>query len=433
MDFIISAEETINSKLIADLIERHKMLVPMYLENFNMYLGAHAILDQEAKEEFKPDNRLVVNFAKYIVDISEGFFIGVPVKVTHEKDSVNDFIQNFRNKNHLADGESELSKLCAIYGHAFEYIYQSEEAESKVIYNGPADMFIVYDDTIAANPLFAVRYFTVDDVLHGEIMTKDFTYSLSGTDKEPILGDEKQHYYGDVPVVEYVQNEEKQSIFQPVKTLINALNKALSEKANDVDYFSDAYLKILGADLDEETLAYLRDNRIINVSGAESSKIIVEFMEKPSADETQENLIDRLIDLIYQMSMTANMNDEAFAGTISGVAMEYKLQGMKSMALMKERKFQASMQKRYKMLFNLPTNVPDSDKDEWYNLRFQFTRNIPRNLELEAETMAKMAGVTSQETMFGVSSLIENPKEEIQRIEEERIDIPDDFYDADKE
>lgn len=34
---------------------------------------------------------------------------------------------------------------------------------------------------------------------------------------------------------------------------INAYNKALSEKANDVDYFADAYLKILGERIDDET------------------------------------------------------------------------------------------------------------------------------------------------------------------------------------
>ena len=34
-------------------------------------------------------------------------------------------------------------------------------------------------------------------------------------------------------------------IFEPVLTMINAYNKAISEKANDVDYFADAYLKVL--------------------------------------------------------------------------------------------------------------------------------------------------------------------------------------------
>src|SRR5699024_10792714 len=166
--------------------------------------------------------------------------------------------------------------------------------------------------------------------------------------------------YGDVPVVEYVQNSETQAVFENVKTLINALNKALSEKANDLEYFADSYIKILGAELDEESLETLRDNRIINFAGDGTDKLTVDFMTKPSADELQENLIDRLIDLIYQLSMTANMNDTAFAGNLSGVAMEFKLQGMKNMAIMKERKFQASMNRMYKMLFNLPTNVPAS-------------------------------------------------------------------------
>lgn len=155
MDFIMNAETPITNELLAELIAKHQEIVPNYLINMNLYKGAHAILEQEAKELGKPDYRLVVNFAKYIVDISEGFFIGIPVKVTHEKESVNDFVQDFRNRNHMADSESELSKLAAIYGHAYEYLYQTEDAESKVIYNGPTDMFLVCDDTIAANPLFA--------------------------------------------------------------------------------------------------------------------------------------------------------------------------------------------------------------------------------------------------------------------------------------
>ena len=48
-------------------------------------------------------------------------------------------------------------------------------------------------------------------------------------------------------------------------TMINEYNEAISEKANDdVAYFADAYLKILGAKLTKEELASLRDNRIIN-------------------------------------------------------------------------------------------------------------------------------------------------------------------------
>lgn len=430
MDLILESGTDITPELVSEFIKEHQKLIPLYQENINMYNGIYEILMQEEKDLGKPDNRLIVNFAKYIVDISEGFFIGIPVKVTHEKEKVNDFITTFRNGNSMADKESELSKLAAIYGHSFEYLYQDEEATSRVIYNSPIDMFIVYDDSIEKRPVFAVRYFFLNDTLKGELMTADTVYKLGGRLDELTLNDAATHYYGDVPVVEYVQNEERKSIFEPVKSLMNALNKALSEKANDVDYFADAYMKILGALLDEDTIRKIKDNRVINMAGDNTEKVVVEFMEKPSADQTQENLIDRLVDMIYQMSMTANMNDEAFSGTISGVAMEYKLQGMKSMALMKERKFQGSMQKRYRMLFRLPTNVTAAEKDEWENVRFLFTRNIPKNLELEAETMAKMEGVVSQETKLGISSLIDDPKTEIERMKKENE--PLEQYDFEK-
>ena len=76
------------------------------------------------------------------------------------------------------------------------------------------------------------------------------------------------------------------------------------------------------------------------------------------------------------------------------------------------------------MVFNLPTNVSPADKEEWMHLRYQFTRNIPRNLEAEANVMAKLEGVTSKETQLSVSSLVDNPKEEMKRMEEEGTPAP---------
>ena len=94
--------------------------------------------------------------------------------------------------------------------------------------------------------------------------------------------------------------------------IVNAYNKAISEKANDVDYFADAYLKILGATVDNEDIAFIRDTRVLNLTGDDAEKIIAEFMGKPSGDTTQENLLDRMERLIFQISMVANISDGKF-------------------------------------------------------------------------------------------------------------------------
>lgn len=424
MVFVYPREEEITEEVVLEFITQHQVLLPKYLESKNMYEGNHEILNQEAKAEYKPDNRLVVNLAKYIVDTYNGYFIGIPVKVTHDDTKVNESVQNFRNRSDMDDNESELAKICAIYGHAYEYLYQDEEAYTNVVYNTPLDMFVVYDDTIAQKPLFAVRYhYDKEGKLAGEMVDSNYRYYFKDNEGKLTFTEEEQHFYGDVPIVEYIENEERQSVFENVKTLINAINKSLSEKANDVDYFSDAYIKILGEELDEESIQRLRDNRIINLAGDGASDVIVEFMQKPNADTTQENLLDRLLDLVFQVAMVANINDESF-GNASGVALEFKLQPMKNLAVNKERKMKSGMQKRYKMIFNLMTNIEQSKSNEWMNLGYVFTRNIPRNLADEAETAAKLEGVVSKETQLGTLSVVDNPQLEMERMAKENEPAP---------
>ena len=92
--------------------------------------------------------------------------------------------------------------------------------------------------------------------------------------------------------------------------LVETYNRTLGEKANDVDAFAEAYLAVIGSELDDEDVYRIRDNRIINLYGTDNAKdILVQFMTKPTADGTQENLLNRLENLIYQISMVANISE----------------------------------------------------------------------------------------------------------------------------
>ena len=197
---------------------------------------------------------------------------------------------------------------------------------------------------------------------------------------------------------------------------MNAYNKAVSEKANDVDYFADAYMKVLGVTLDEDGIKHIRDNRIINFEGENAEKLIVEFMGKPESDTTQENLLERLERLIFQISMVANISDENFGGS-TGIALKYKLQAMSNLEKTKERKFTSGMNRRYKLLFGHPSSkVP---ADAWVQLHYRFTPNIPANLLEEAQIAAQMEGITSHNTQLKVLSVVDDIEGELDKIEEE--------------
>ena len=175
-------------------------------------------------------------------------------------------------------------------------------------------------------------------------------------------------------------------------------------------------MKVLGVKIDGEDLQFIRDNRVVNFEGEGADKITVEFMGKPESDTTQENHLNRLERLIFQISMVANISDENF-GSATGIALKYKLQAMSNLEKTKERKFTSGMNRRYKLLFSHPVSkVP---ADAWVQLHYKFTPNFPANLLEEVQTAAQMEGITSHETQLKVISAVEDVHGELDKIEAE--------------
>ncbi|SCA90030.1 Phage portal protein [Streptococcus macedonicus] len=419
--FTTSVEE-VTEDLVSEAVALHQShLLKGYIENEDMYMSQHKILRQSQKEPWKPDNRLVINYAKYIVDTFSGYQIGVPIKVTHDDDNVSEFIADFRKLNDMEDTEFELAKMSDIFGHAFLYVYQDESGNTRATYNSPVNMFIVHDNSIEERPLFAVQYAfnTGEATGYGQVITDreviDATFQLGGGVR---FRERNNHVYGKLPVVELIENEERQGIFESVKTLINALNKAASEKANDVDYFADAYLKIVGVELKEDMATQIRENRIFNLwkNGSDGALPDVGFLEKPNSDTTQENLIALLKESIFAVSMVANLSEEDF-GNASGTALAFKLQAMDNLAKMKDRKMQSALNRLYEIVFNVPMATVSSDG--WTGIKYQFTRNVPRNILEEAQVVSQLSGQVSNETKLSVLSIVDNPKQEIEKMEKE--------------
>ncbi|HFH9833958.1 TPA: phage portal protein [Streptococcus suis] len=417
-----TSKEEITPELVSDAVELHRSkLLKGYFENEDMYMSNHSILKGSPKEPWKPDNRLVINYAKYIVDTFSGYQIGVPVKVTHDDIAVTDFIDNFRKLNDMEDTEFELAKIADVFGHAFLYVYQDEEGNTRATYNSPVNMLIVHDNSIQEKPLFAVRYaFDEGEATgYGQVITAseviDATFQTGGG---VTFQERAPHVYNRLPVVELIENEERQGIFDSVKTLINALNKAASEKANDVDYFADAYLKVVGVELDGDMAGQIRENRIFNLwkNGTDGPLPDVGFLEKPNSDTTQENLITLLKESIFAVSMVANMSEEDF-GSASGTALAFKLQAMDNLAKMKDRKIQSAFNRLYEIVFNVPmASVPS---DGWTGIKYRFTRNVPRNVLEEAQIVAQLSGQVSNATKLSVLSIVDSPRDELEKMAKE--------------
>lgn len=372
------------------------------------------------KPEYKPDKRIAVNFAKYITDTMNGFFIGIPIKVMCDEDkAVADYVEFLDQYNDQDDNNAELSKMCSIYGKAYEMYYVDDLGNIGITYLPPEEAFMIYDDSILERPRYFCRvYKDADDIVYVSVSddTRVRYLSMEGG-LHWLPEEEKSHGFEGVPATEYRENEEEIGIFEPVLTMINEYNEAVSEKANDVAYFADAYLKVLGAKVLPENLQEIRDNRIINFESLlENGQLEVDFLQKPDGDTSQEHLLDRLEKLIFQISMVANISDENF-GSSSGIALKYKLQAMSNLALTKQRKFTSGMNRRYMLIFSNP--VSGMKKDDWVKLTYQFTQNIPSNLLEESQIAGNLAGIVSQQTQLSVLSCVDNVQQEIEQIKQD--------------
>nr|DAK64025.1 MAG TPA: PORTAL PROTEIN [Caudoviricetes sp.] len=416
--FRIADDEIMTAPLLAEYIRQHELLVQSHYKYLDdAYQTDYSIFHQAKKKAYKPDNRLATNFAKYIVDTMNGFFCGIPIKVTSNDERINKLIQRYDRYNSMDDQNAEIAKTCDIFGSAYEMYYVDEMGEVASTVLSPMNAFIVYNESIIPQPRYFVRlYVDNHNIKRGSISDEETVRYFKQDGGVKFDEYEKMHGFDGVPATEFLENAERTGLFEPVLSLINAYNKALSEKANDVDYFADAYLKILGAKLKDEDLKTIRDDRIINFDGIEDGKLIVEFMDKPNGDTTQENLIDRLRTDIFQIAMVANISDENF-GASSGIALKYKLLAMSNLAKMKQNKFIGAMNRRYRLICSNP--VTSAKADDWLFIDYQFTQNIPANQLEEAQIAAQLSGVTSKETQLKALSIVDDVKDEIKKIDAE--------------
>lgn len=433
-EFIIDKNEELNLDMLEGFINKHQQLVTArFLPLENMYKGNHEILRMEEKPLNKPDNRIVMNFAKYIVDTLNGYFLTIPIKINHESDEYMAKLQDILDFNNIDDEQYELSKDMSIFGVGYEMLYLDEEARENILHLSPKETFVIRDNSIRKRIRYGVHYYRDEENnLKGTFSDDQKIYYFAEGDKGLYISEEYSHYFGDCPIDEWRENEECQSAFESVYTMINQVNKVISEKANDVDYFADAYLKVIGVELEEEVLNKLRDSRIWNLyktsNEIDGTTPDVDFLSKPDADQTQENLLDRLEEKIYQLSMVPNLSDENF-GTSSGIALSYKLQGLDNLCKTKERKFTAGLIRRYKMLCNLPNW---HDKEAYKGITYQFTRNAPKNVLEEAQVVNSLNGLVSKETALSYLSIVDNAKEELEKMDKEDefdTDIPHDHGD----
>lgn len=425
-------ELNLNKQDILQLIMKHQQLVPRMRKNLRYYEGLHRILEEEKKDG--PDTRLVCNHAKDISDTASSYFIGNPVTYNSDKD-IKPLLDIFEDAGvDEVDGDNGLD--LSINGRAYEYVYTKEGEPVPTIKNlSPLNTFMVHDDTIEENELFAVYYYSKkDDTDHkptaymATVCTQNYKYVMTilNRDEPQAVNEEPEpHFYGEVPIVEYQNNKLAIGDFELQIPLIDAYNTIMSDRVNDKEQFIDAILAVYGTLLgdDEEdedgatetdrAMDALKKKKLVQMPDGSKMEYVTRTF-----DESGIEILRRAIEQdIHKFSHIPCMTDESFGGNVSGVAMEFKLLGMENITKIKTRYYKKGLRKRIRLFANfLRTRGINVDTA---GISPIFTRAMPKNLLEISQIIANLWGKVSKKTLLSQIPFVTDVEGEVDAVEKE--------------
>lgn len=428
--FTMSAEswDELNpdKQAIRRLIVRHMELSGKLAEKKKYYMGAHKILNDTDR-----DIRLVCNHAKDIADTASSYFIGNPVSYKSKNDItvLTDALETAGADE--ADGDNGLD--LSIYGRAYEYVYVKQGKTDLTIKNlSPENTFMVYDDTIEENELFAVYYYRRKDdtdkktsVFIATILTKNYRYVLNIEDIEGVqalIEEPERHYMDEVPVIEYYNNKMALGDYELQIPLIDAYNALMSDRVTDKEQFIDAILALYGAllgdeegtDAEGQTAAQrLKRDKLLELPKDAKAEYLTRTF-----DESGVEILKKAIEQdIHKFSHIPCMTDESFGGNVSGVAMEFKLLGMENITKIKTRYYKKGLRKRLYIFSNFLSKK--GQQVDPSGITFTFTRALPKNLLEISQIVANLWEKVSKKTLLAQVPFVENVEEEVEAVERE--------------
>ncbi len=125
-----------------------------------------------------------------------------------------------------------------------------------------------------------------------------------------------------------------------------------------------------------------------------------------------------LNDNIYKFTKSVDMRDEQFSGSaMSGESRKWKLVNFENRAKTKERKFEKALKYQFKVLCSAWNVKEIKLKPE--DVSFIFKRNLPVDINYEADATGKLKGKVSEDTRLSLLSFITD-------VEAEKVKMEDD-------
>ena len=425
------------SKIIKDLIKDQEPIRNRTLRLYKQYNGNADIKNRLFDDPNKVNNRLNNDYAGDIIDGITGYMFGEEINYLLDKNKykesdyvkITEAIKKFNLTNSIDDMDSSTGELMSICGYAARLLYIDKNGQERIMNIKPWEVIFINDPTID-EVQYAMIYYNIDLIQNNRKVTRtkvewydknDITYYIQNDSDNYVFDDSapvnpQPHLFDYVPVIKFINNNAEMGDFEKVGENINAYDRLLSDIQNEVEEFRLAYLAFYGVEPTAEIIRAARQTGAFHFPEGTDGKFITKPLD--SATGFIENQKKTLNENIYKFAKAVDMRDENFSGAaISGESRKWKLVQFENRAKSKERKFIKALREQFKIL---ATSFGKRElKFNYEDLTFQFTRNLPVDIDYQAGATQKLKGNVSDKTRLSLLPFISDPEQELKQMEEE--------------
>lgn len=448
-----SKEQVLDPVFLTKLIRRFQSeQVPRFRRCEEYYRVQTQIL-QRTMTDGKPNNKLAHGFCRYITNMATSYFAGKPIRYLFTDDESGDLtakeykdaVLNIFKDNYIDSLNFEVSKEASKKGIGFYLLFSNEFSDLRIKKLDADTLIPVYSPSLDEFLEAAVRIWSEHDIdgkllmEYADVYDDTYIHHFRRGDGEQDYKEfrvPEPHYMKDIPVIIVWNNEEQLGDYEPVITLNDAYDNAQSDTANDMDYFTDAYLCITGAssmvedaltgdgdddgdDAGRRAAVNLRKNRLLFLDEHGQAQ----WLTKNVNDTANENYKNRLYKDIFFLSQVPALTDENFSGNLSGIAIKYKMTGLEELAIMKESRMRSAQTKMLRIITDfLNTKMNKAwDPD---TVEQKYDRNFVENVSDVITDVKNLEGIISRETQLDMMpySIVPDTAAELDRQKQETMD-----------
>lgn len=391
---------------------------------YGYYIGDTDIKKRVLGNTNKVNNKLASDFFGQIIDDKVGYY-GSNIKTTmdvagipkEKYDKNMDFITKWERVNNVEDLDADTVKLSSICGYSARLLYNGKNGARVRNVPRPWEVTLIRDDD-SNDPILGFWFY--DKVTHVgnvekkirivELYDEEFITTYEKSNAIWTFIERQPHLFNGVPLILIDNNSERMGDYEKAVDLINAYDKALSDVSSEMEQLRLAYAILSGGTLDDDVIEQMKQTGVLAID----EKATFSFTTKTLDSDSIRLLLDEIRKNIFAFCKSIDFA-QVTTGDIRVLGWQTKLLPLENKCKIAERKMLTGLRYQYSLLCDYwkVHSYTDIDVDA---LDWKFTRNIPKDVAGETDTLAKLSTILDMRTALEQVSFISDPDEVLDRI-----------------